>query len=66
MAQAEAGGRWPFAGRRDAATRMWIYSVQVLKHVIYQNALPLELTLGFLAAFRWSGRVNVNCPARCF
>eukprot|EP00964_Phaeocystis_antarctica_P126470 scaffold90158_cov29-Phaeocystis_antarctica.AAC.3 len=24
MAQAEAGGRWPFAGRRDAATRMWI------------------------------------------
>ena len=24
MAQAEAGGRWPFAGWRDAATRMWI------------------------------------------
>eukprot|EP00964_Phaeocystis_antarctica_P044038 scaffold25295_cov36-Phaeocystis_antarctica.AAC.3 len=24
MAQAVAGGRWPFAGRRDAATRMWI------------------------------------------
>eukprot|EP00964_Phaeocystis_antarctica_P089700 scaffold57288_cov55-Phaeocystis_antarctica.AAC.1 len=24
MAQAEAGGRWPFAGWRDAATRMRI------------------------------------------